>query len=95
VEGVGEAWLDDVKITDTDSSKAVIVPEYQPQPAKLDPVVPMHGFWADYPASWLNFARSLKTMHRHKSRTFIFLGDSITQAGRYAERRSGRSDSLR
>ncbi len=79
VEGDGEAWLDDVKISGADASNAVVIPEHQPQPAKLDPVTPMHGFWPDYPASWLSYARTLKNETQSRKPAVLFLGDSITQ----------------
>ncbi|MBC7805569.1 MAG: hypothetical protein H7145_05405 [Akkermansiaceae bacterium] len=79
VEGDGEAWLDDVKIGEPDLSKATVKREYQPQPAKLDPVTPMHGFWADYPTSWWNYAGSLKSEVQTRKPDVVFIGDSITQ----------------
>ncbi|MBC8138575.1 MAG: hypothetical protein H8F28_22065 [Fibrella sp.] len=79
VEGEGEAWLDDVRISDSDVSNAVTIPEHKPQPAKLDPITPMHGFWADYPTSWLNYARTLKNDAQTQKPDVVFLGDSITQ----------------
>ena len=79
VEGNGKAWLDDVKITDTALDGAKQAAEYQPQPDKLDPLTPMHGFWSDYPTAWLNYARSLRNdAHKAKPR-IVFVGDSITQ----------------
>ncbi|MBC8139819.1 MAG: hypothetical protein H7Y38_00080, partial [Armatimonadetes bacterium] len=93
VEGNGEAWLDDVKVSAASGATASAetgttvaasaakseVPEYQPQPEKLDPVTPMHGFWADYPTAWLGYARSLKDGAQKEKPQIVFIGDSITQ----------------
>lgn len=79
VEGQGQAWLDEVKLTGTAVKNIAGDPSNLPPPKKQDPTVPMHGYFPKYPQAWLKFHKQHLQQTRKRQINIVFLGDSITQ----------------
>ncbi len=85
VEGVGQAWLDDVMLS-ADGAKVEITKEdavptapKEPTDAKLIPTTTLPGFFADYPKGWNAFHETFLKRTREGGIDVLFLGDSLTQ----------------
>lgn len=79
LEGQGQAWLDEVKLTGNGVQNIAGNPDKLPPPKKQDPTVPMHGYFPKYPQAWLNFHQQYLKQTRKRKINVVFLGDSIIQ----------------
>ena len=85
VEGIGQAWLDDVTLSG--DGITVEIPKAEPEPtapelpvdAKLIPTTPVRGFFSDYPRGWNAYHEALLKRAQEGGVDVLFLGDSLTQ----------------
>lgn len=85
VEGVGQAWLDDVTLSaegvtvEIGNEEAEPTAPEEPADAKLIPTTPIRGFFSNYPKGWNAFHESFLKRAKEGGIDILFLGDSLTQ----------------
>lgn len=85
VNGVGQAWLDDVVLTAERATVEVRAPASNPLPPqepadlKLIPTTALPGYYPQYPRAWMAFHESNLKRAKQGGIDVLFLGDSITQ----------------
>lgn len=79
LEGQGQAWLDEVKLSGEGVKNIAGNLENLPPPKKQDPTVPIHGYFPKYPQAWLSFHKQHLKQTRKRKIKIAFLGDSITR----------------
>jgi lysophospholipase L1-like esterase len=79
IEGDGKAWLTGVKLSGESVKNEGVDPATVAPPDVQDPTVPLHGYFKDYPQTWLNMHRGFVAEAKKGTARVVFLGDSITQ----------------
>ena len=85
VEGQGTGWLDDVSLTSSNTSVAIVAPAPLPEPpkepsdTKLIPTTPLPGYYRDYPQAWMIMHENNLRRAKQGDVELLFFGDSITQ----------------
>lgn len=88
IEGQGEAWLDEVKLTGSNVKnidgqvEKVSAPKQQKAtatPKSQDPTVPMPGHYPKFPQAWLRLHQQHLKQTQKRQINVVFLGDSITR----------------
>lgn len=82
LEGQGEAWLDEVKLTGINVRNIAGNPAKLPPPKQQDPTIPMHGYYPKFPRAWLKLHQQHLKQTQRRQINVVFLGDSITQGWR-------------
>lgn len=82
IEGQGEAWLDEVKLTGAKVKNIVGKLERASAPNQQDPTVPTPGHYPKFPQAWQKLHQKHLQQTQKRQINIVFLGDSITRGWR-------------